>query len=148
MVVNAVAFVVALTGLWRLVRRDFDPGVADRTVLYVAVFPVAFFLIAPFTESLFLAAAVWSILGARERRWGLVAVAGLLAGLTRPQGALLVLPLGWEAYRAIVAWRHAPLSRAEARTPDPPPWVPSPRRRRWWASRRSTATRRSSSATP
>ena len=101
MVVNALALVVALTGLWRLVGRDFGPAVADRTVLYVAVFPVAFFLFAPFTESIFLACAVWSILGARERRWGIVAVAGLLAGLTRPQGIFLLLPLGWEAWSAI-----------------------------------------------
>lgn len=100
-VINAVAFVVALTGLWRLIRRDLGPEIADRTVLYVAVFPVAFFLFAPFTESIFLACAVWSILGARERRWGVVAAAGLLAGLTRPQGLLLLLPLGWEAWRAL-----------------------------------------------
>jgi Dolichyl-phosphate-mannose-protein mannosyltransferase len=101
MVVNAIAFIVALTGLWRLVRRDFGSEVADRTVLYVAVFPVAFFLSAPFTESIFLACAVWAILGARERRWGIVAAAGLLAGLTRPQGLLLLLPLGWEATLAV-----------------------------------------------
>ena len=106
-VVNAVAFIVALTGLWRLVARDLGSEVADRTVLYVAVFPVAFFFFAPFTESIFLAAAVWAILGARERRWGIVAVAGLLAGLTRPQGLLLLLPLGWEAAMAIRERRRA-----------------------------------------
>lgn len=101
--VNAVAFILALTGLHQLVAEDVDADVARRTVLYTAVFPAAFFFLAPFTESLFLAAAVWAILGARRRRWEVVLVAGLAAGFARPQGLLLVLPLGWEAIRAVRA---------------------------------------------
>ncbi len=101
LVVNAVAFVLGLTGLRQLVREDLDGATADRAVLYVAVFPVAFFFFAPFTEALFLAGAVWAIVGARRHRWGLAAVAGLVAALTRPQGLLLVLPIGWEAAVAL-----------------------------------------------
>jgi hypothetical protein len=104
--VNAVAFVLALTGLRQLVGEDFDGPTAERTVLYVAVFPVAFFFFAPFTEALFLAGAVWAVVGARRHHWELAAVAGLLAGLTRPQGLLLVLPIGWEAAMALrETWR-------------------------------------------
>jgi hypothetical protein len=83
------------------VRRDFDEQVARCTVLYLSVFPSAFFLFAPFTESVFLALAVWAIEAARRRAWGLAAVAALLAGLTRTQGFLLALPLAWEAVREI-----------------------------------------------
>lgn len=109
--VNAVAFVLGLTGLRQLVREDLDGATADRTVLYVAVFPVAFFFFAPFTEAVFFAAAVWAIVGARRRHWELAAVAGLLAGFTRPQGLLLALPIGWEAAVALRrSWR--------ARRPD------------------------------
>lgn len=102
-IVNAFAFVIGLTGLYQLVLADFDRGVARRTVLYLALFPAAFFFLAPFTESLFLAGAVWSIAGARRGRWDMVLVAGAVAGLARPQGLLLVLPLGWEAVRAVRA---------------------------------------------
>lgn len=102
-IVNAVAFVVALTGLYQLVAADVDPAVARRTVLYTAIFPAAFFYLAPFTESLFLAAAVWSIAGARRGRWDIALVAGVAAGFARPQGLLLALPLGWEAIRTIRA---------------------------------------------
>lgn len=103
LLVNALAFIAALTGLYQLVRDDVDAGVARRTVLYLAVFPSAFFFLAPFTESLFLAGAVWAIAGARRGRWDIVLVAGLVAGLSRPQGLLLALPLGWEALRSLRA---------------------------------------------
>ena len=104
--VNAVAFILALTGLQQLIHDDFDGATAERTVLYVAVFPVAFFFFAPFTEALFLAGAVWAVVGARRRHWELAAVAGLFAALTRPQGLLLVLPIGWEAAIALrESWR-------------------------------------------
>jgi len=101
LVVNAVAFVLGLTGLRQLVHEDVDGATADRAVLYVAVFPVAFFFFAPFTEAVFFAAAVWAVVGARRRYWELAALASLLAGLTRPQGLLLVLPIGWEAAVAL-----------------------------------------------
>ena len=107
MLVNAVAFIIALTGLYQLVAADTDSGVARRTVLYTSIFPAAFFFLAPFTESLFLAAAVWAIAGARRGRWDIALVAGVAAGFARPQGLLLVLPLGWEAVRTLLARRRA-----------------------------------------
>ncbi len=106
-IVNGVAFVIAIVGLSRLVRADFGRDVADRTVLYLAAFPAAFFLFAPFTEALFLASAVWALIGARNRDWTLAGVAAALAALTRLHGLLLVLPLAWEAVKAYREHRHA-----------------------------------------
>lgn len=100
--VNGVALVVALMGLTRLVTRDVDRATAQRTSLYVVVFPAAFFLIGPFTEAIFLAAAAWTFVGARERRWELAVIGGVVAGLTRPVGILLMLPVAWEA--AMMVW--------------------------------------------
>lgn len=106
MAINGVALVIALFGLQRLVRLDFDAATADRAVLYQVVFPVAFFLFAPFSEAIFLAASVWALLGARRRQWMLVAIAGLVAGLDRPTGLLLLLPVGWEVVSALrERWR-------------------------------------------
>lgn len=107
LLVSAIAYIAAMTGLHRLVARDFETVIARRTVLFISIFPSAFFLFAPFTEALFLALAVWSIAMARERRWLLAGLLGLLAGLTRIQGVFLVLPLAWEALAAagVTAWR-------------------------------------------
>lgn len=108
LVINGVAFVVALFGLRQLVRMDFDEVTADRTILYEAVFPVAFFFFAPFTEALFLVGCVWAVLGARRGNWMLAAFAGLVAGLARPTGLVLMLPIGWEALMALRAqWKSA-----------------------------------------
>ncbi len=100
-VVNAIALILALTGLQQLVARDVDRETARRTALYVVVFPAAFFLIAPFTEAIFLAGVVWAFIGARTRRWEIAIVAGVIAGLTRPLGIVLMLPLAWEAARMV-----------------------------------------------
>jgi hypothetical protein len=102
LLVSAVAYVAAMTGLRRLVSVDVDDDVAASAVIAISIFPTAFFFFAPFTESLFLALSVWSILGARRRLWWLAGLMGLLAALTRIQGLFLVLPLGWEA---VQAWR-------------------------------------------
>ena len=107
-IVSAVAFVMAMTGLWQLIARDVDEATAARTQLYTAIFPVGFFFFAPFTESLFLACAVWAFLGARRGDWELAGLAAFLASLTRPHGVLLALPLAWEAWRWWLARRRDP----------------------------------------
>jgi hypothetical protein len=96
-VVSNVALVVALTVLYRLTERELSALAARRTVLYLAVFPTAFFLYAPYTESLFLALVLGSLYAARRSAWLLAGGLGALAALTRSTGLLLVLPLVVEA---------------------------------------------------
>lgn len=115
LLINAVAGVAALYGLRQLVAADFGPAMADRTVLYLATFPAAFFLLAPFTEALFLAGSVWALLAARRREWGLAGLAAILAALARPLGAFLVLPLAWEAW---TAWRELRPARGPCPSPS------------------------------
>jgi Gpi18-like mannosyltransferase len=57
LIVSAIAYVAAMVGLYRLVARDVDDETARRTMLLITIFPSAFFLFAPFTEALFLAAS-------------------------------------------------------------------------------------------
>lgn len=96
-VVANVALVVALTVLYRLTELELSEAAARRTVLYLAVFPTAFFLYAPYTESLFLALVVGCLYAARRQAWLLAGYLGALAALTRSTGLLLVLPLAVEA---------------------------------------------------
>ena len=76
------------------------------TVLLLALYPSGFFLFAPYTESLFLALTVGCFLYARQGRWWIAGVLGFFAALTRAQGALLVLVIGYEYLRqtGIFAW--------------------------------------------
>lgn len=113
LIVSGVAYVAAMAGLYALVREDFGAAVARRTLLYLSVFPTAFFLFAPFSEALFLALAVWALLLARRGAWAWTAPLALLLGLTRAQGALLAAPLAWEAAQQ---WRAAaPAARRTCR---------------------------------
>jgi hypothetical protein len=114
LIVSAAAYVAAMTGLLRLVMGSHGPRIARRTARLLSVFPAAFFLFAPFTEALFLAFVVWSLLLARERRWAPSLVCAVLAGLSRPQGLLLVAPLAWEAFAAAREARSAGRLRSPA----------------------------------
>lgn len=97
LLVSTTALATSLLLLHHLVRADLDRGTADRTILYLALAPAAFFLLAGYTESLFLLLAAGALLTARRGR---SAAAGCLAGLAalcRSTGVLLVAPLLVEA---------------------------------------------------
>jgi hypothetical protein len=102
LLVSNAAFLGSLVLLHGLARLEFDGdrGVADRAVRFAALFPTAFFLMAPYSESLFLFTTLCAFWFARRDRWGLAAIAGMGAGLTRGVGLVLPLALSFEAVRA------------------------------------------------
>ncbi len=114
--ISNLALLLALGLLYQLVQLDFPRAVAQRAILYLAIFPTAYYLGAVYSESLFLALSVGALYAARRDRWWLAGVLGFLAALTRSQGVLLLLPLvilfvrqqGWRPRR----WRANPISIA------------------------------------
>lgn len=106
-VVANLSFFVALLGLGSLALRDADEPAARRAMLYVTLFPTAFFLFAGYAESLFLATAIWSIVCCRRGFWWQAGALGLLAAMTRQVGIFLVLPFAYEyARQAGWQWRR------------------------------------------
>jgi Gpi18-like mannosyltransferase len=97
------AFFGALVALRRLVERELGAEVARRTILYLAIFPTAFYFFAPYSESLFLFLSVCAFAAMRERRWWLAGLLGCLAALTRSSGMMLVAPFAVEFF---LAWRQ------------------------------------------
>jgi hypothetical protein len=87
---------LGLAVLHRLTSATFggDREAARRTVLYVAVFPFAYFFTQVYTESLFLLTSVSAVAAAVASRWGWAGLFGALAALTRPNGILIAVPLG------------------------------------------------------
>jgi hypothetical protein len=111
--VSIASLAAAIAYLVALARMDHGEGVARRAALYVLVFPTSFFLSAVYPESLFLALSVASMYYARQGTWWLVGLLGLAASLTRPYGALLVIPLAFEyAYQRGFDWRRIRLDAA------------------------------------
>lgn len=81
-----------------------DAAAADRTVFYVAAFPVSYFFSLPLTESLFLLLTVGSFYAAKRERWLVAGLLGAVASATRVTGVLLfpaLVLLYWETYRTL-----------------------------------------------
>jgi len=84
---------------YRLVREDFGHEQAYRAVLYLSIFPTAFFLAAGYNESLFIFLTLLSFYAMRRECWWLAGLAGLLASLTRSAGLVLLVPFLYEYLR-------------------------------------------------
>lgn len=108
LVSHAAAF-GSMVVLYFLTAGEFDERTARRTVLYLALFPTSFFLLAPYSESLFLLLVLVSLWAARRRWWWAAGLAGAAASATRNLGVLLVIPL---AVEAVHQWRERRNRRA------------------------------------
>jgi hypothetical protein len=105
--VNAVAETIALWYLARLVRAERDQASATFSVWLVALAPTALFLIAPFSESSFIAAAAASLYYARAGQSRKAILAGALACAFRLTGLALIPALVIEQLRRS-GWRPRP----------------------------------------
>lgn len=108
--VSLTAFFWAAWYLSRLARELLDDERATAAVLLLAAYPFAIFYSAAYTEALFLLAAVGAWYHFRHADWTRAALWGLLAGLSRPNGFMLCVPLGLLALgvRDATDGRHAP----------------------------------------
>jgi len=103
LLLSNLALIGALYLLYQIAATLFDVQSARRAVLYLLIFPSAFFLITVYTESLFLFLSLMSFYYAHRSRWELAAIFGVLSALTRLQGVLLIVPLAfmlWEQMQA------------------------------------------------
>jgi hypothetical protein len=99
---SMLALAFALYGIHRLSTLEFASAtararagsgdVARLAVLFTAFAPMAFFLSAVYSESLYLALSIGVFWFARQGRWAWVGVLGALAAATRSIGLLLVVP--------------------------------------------------------
>src|SRR5436190_7981042 len=96
LIIANVAGLAMLVVLYRLVEEDFDAERAYRTVLYLSLFPTAFFFAAAYTESISLFFCLLSFYYMRQGRWWLAGLLGFFATLTRSTGLLLLLPFCFE----------------------------------------------------
>ena len=100
LLISALASLVAFAFLYELAERDAGKGAGRRAVVYLALFPTAVFLVAPYSEALFLAGAIPAFLFARQGRWALVGPAAAVAVATRAAGMFLLFGLALEFLRA------------------------------------------------
>lgn len=92
-IVVLAAFLCALVNVYRLAREDMPEDQARASVLFLAFYPFAVCYSAILTESVFLLAAATAFLCFRREQLARAALAGLFAGIVRPNGFLLCAPL-------------------------------------------------------
>jgi hypothetical protein len=98
-VVSLLAALGAFVLLYRVAEERLGADGAQRTVLYLAIFPMALFLQAVYSESLYLLLVLGAFVLAERGRFGWAGLVTGLAILTRATGVVLLPAL------AVVAWR-------------------------------------------
>ena len=110
MVLSTAASVVAVAYLYRLAEEELGRGAGSagpqeqggagrRASLYLLFFPSAVFLVAPYSESLFLAGAISAFYYARHQRWLASGACAAVAMGARAAGAFLLVGLLLEFVR-------------------------------------------------
>ena len=107
-ILSSLIFAGVLLLLYRLVREQYAPDLAPCTVLYLAIFPAAFFFWAIYSEGLFLLLALGMFYAAGRGRWWVAGLCMAAAFWTRPFGIVLIPCLLVEL---ALAWRGADSGR-------------------------------------
>lgn len=90
LIISNLAFAGAVVYMYKLARLDYGEDDSWRALVYLAIFPTAYFLHAIYTESLFLFLTIASFYYARRSNWVFSGAFGLLAAATRITGIVLI----------------------------------------------------------
>ncbi|MEM2111436.1 MAG: glycosyltransferase family 39 protein [Candidatus Bathyarchaeia archaeon] len=104
LLISNLSSLIASIYLFKLVKFEFEEDVAERAVLYLNIYPTAYFMSAIYTEALFLALIMTSVYYTRKERWSIAGILGFLATLTRSFGVVL-LPTMLVEYFLQRKWR-------------------------------------------
>lgn len=96
MIVSNLGALASFIGMGLLAAHEGKPDDAPRAIRIEAAYPLAFFTVAAYADSLLLALITFALYFARRGTWRWAAAAAFLAGLTRPTAITLCLPLLWE----------------------------------------------------
>lgn len=106
-VAAAIPSLAAAIGLWKLAAERFGPRVASGAVVLLLAGPYAVFLAASYSESLFLAFAVFAWYQARRGRWVAAVILAAAASTIRIDGLFLAAALAVLSLQAHAStWRR------------------------------------------
>lgn len=103
----------ALFIIYQLAKEIGGDQVARRALLYLCIFPTAFFFFTAYNEALFLLLTAATFLALRHQCWWVAGLLGFLGILTRSTGALIIVPFLYELWlnrESVTATWHSLLS--------------------------------------
>lgn len=99
--VSNLSFLLVIKYLNQLLGLDFETKIVRQSIIWLLLFPFSFFFGAIYSESIFLLLVILAFLTARQRRWWLSGVWGMLAASTRLNGILLWPALVYEYFQSL-----------------------------------------------
>src|SRR5258707_14988345 len=100
MILSNLALLGTMFVLYRIAADILGDQVGRRALLYLCLFPTAFFFFAAYNESLFIFLTASSFLAMHRHRWWLAGILGFFAALTRSAGLFLVIPFLYEVWNS------------------------------------------------
>ncbi len=111
--ISIFSLLLALIFLKKLIKEFFPEVDYLETIIFLLIFPTAYFLNSVYTESLFLFLSVATIYYAKKDKKYFVVLLGFLAALTRVTGVLLFIPVVWYLleknnfnFKKIITWKN------------------------------------------
>ncbi len=95
-ILSVFFLLLALFYFFKLVKEFHQEINPYSPIIFLLIFPTAFFLNAVYTESLFLFVSLAAFYYGLKKKFVYAGIFGLLASLTRITGILLFIPLIWE----------------------------------------------------
>ena len=108
LIISNIATVLVIWLIYQESYAHFDGTTAQLSVIYLIGFPTAFFLVAAYTESLFLALLLLAWRAASTEEWLQAGFWGAASVLVRFHGIALLLPM------AYLIWKKGGLTRRRA----------------------------------
>jgi len=100
LVISTLSMFTAFVLLYKIAAVDFGDAVAAQTLILISAYPVAFYLVAGYTESLFLALTLGAWWMVTKKQYWIAGILAFFAALTRSQGWTLVFPFAYMVYVA------------------------------------------------
>lgn len=95
-VISNIALAVANLFLYKLLKEEYQTEKAVTGLIFFNLFPVGFFLIDVYTESIFIMLSVLCLYFIRKKKLIGAGIVGMLAAFSRTQGVLLLVPAVYE----------------------------------------------------
>lgn len=94
--VSTVCYAAGCVLMYKLVIIDYSKSIARMSLIFMSVYPFAFYFGGIMTESVFFLMIMASFLAIRKHKWLYAGIFGAFAALTRSFGVLMIIPAAVE----------------------------------------------------
>ena len=91
LIISTLFYSLGCVIMYKLVIKDYNKSIARKSIIFLSVYPFAFYYGGIMTESTFFLVIMLTFLAIREHKWVLAGIFGAIAALTRSFGVLMII---------------------------------------------------------